>query len=62
MSQLLGEGPDKLADFIRKSRGNSEDFQFVNSMGLSAKLDGIAIEIAEKQEMKIQNRFSRAPD
>ena len=47
MSQLLGEGPDKLADFIRKSRGNSEDFQFVNSMGLSAKLDGIAIEIAE---------------
>ena len=62
MSQLLGEGPDKLADFIRKSRGNSEDFQFVNSMGLSAKLDDMAIEIAEEQEMKIQNRFSRAPD
>ena len=37
MSQLLGEGPDKLDDFMRKSRGNSEDFQFVNSMGLSAK-------------------------
>ncbi len=62
MSQLLGEGPDKLAEFIRKSRGNSEDFQFVNSMGLSAKLDDMAIEIAEEQEMKIQNRFSRAPD
>ncbi len=46
MSQLL-EGPDKLADLIRKSRGNSEDFQFVNSMGLSAKLDDKAIEIAE---------------
>ncbi len=58
----MGEGTDKLADFIRKSRGNSEDFQFVNSMGISAKLDDMAIEIAEEQEIKIQNRFSRSPD
>jgi len=59
---LGGDGPDKLADFVRKSRGDSEDFQFVNSMGASAKLDEKAIELAESQEMRIQNRFSRAPD
>ena len=63
MQQLLGETPghDSL-EFSRKSRGDSEDFQFVNSMGLSAKQKEEEIYEVEQKELKIQNRFSKAPE
>ena len=57
MSQLLGEtsGINELVE-------DSDEFQFVNSMGLSAKQKEEEVQQAEKQELKIQNRFSKAPE
>ena len=57
MSQLLGEtsGINELVE-------DADEFQFVNSMGLSAKQKEEEVQQAEKQELKIQNRFSKAPE